>query len=160
MPGLTIDIARVGNESLAIAIASWIILLLLREKARSTREHLGVALGLGLLTKAYFLVFIPILILRRRFYSLAVALLIGGWWYWRNFLLTGTWTGEIMDVAATKLGWTAKLAGDRKSALAPGTRRRPVDPYLDRRLELFHPPKLDVSRHSSWFSQSPRLWSF
>lgn len=106
MPGLTVDIARVGNESLAIALGSWIILLLLRRRAPA----LGVALGLGLLTKAYFLVFIPILILRRRLYSLAIAIVIAGWWYGRNFVLTGTWTGEIMDVAATKLGWAAKLA--------------------------------------------------
>jgi hypothetical protein len=106
MPGLMIDIARIGNESLAIAIASWLTLLLLRKNA----PVLGIALGLGLLTKAYFLAFIPILILRRRFYSLAVALAIGGWWYGRNFRLTGTWSGEIMDVAATRLGWAAKLA--------------------------------------------------
>jgi hypothetical protein len=106
MPAFMIDIARIGNESLAVALGSWLILLLLRRKAPA----LGVALGLGLLTKAYFLVFIPILILRRRIYSLAVALAIGGWWYWRNFRLTGTWTGEIMDVAATKSGWSAKLA--------------------------------------------------
>jgi Dolichyl-phosphate-mannose-protein mannosyltransferase len=106
MPMLMIDIARIGNESLAIALASWLILLLLRKKAPA----LGIALGLGLLTKAYFLAFIPILILRRRIYSLLVAIVIGGWWYWRNFRLTGTWTGEIMDVAATRLGWSVKLA--------------------------------------------------
>ena len=106
MPGLMIDIARIGNESLAIAIASWLTLLLLRKSAPA----LGIALGLGLLTKAYFLAFIPILILRRRFFSLAIAIAIGGWWYGRNFRLTGTWTGEIMDVAATRLGWAAKLA--------------------------------------------------
>jgi hypothetical protein len=106
MPGLMIDIARIGNESLAIALGSWLILLLLRKNAPA----LGIALGLGLLTKAYFLAFIPILIFRRRIYSLGVALGIGGWWYWRNFRLTGTWTGEIMDVAATRAGWMAKLA--------------------------------------------------
>jgi hypothetical protein len=106
MPALMVDIARIGNESLAVALGSWLILLLLRKNAPA----LGIALGLGLLTKAYFLAFIPILILRRRFYSLGVAIAIGGWWYWRNFRLTGTWTGEIMDVAATKLGWAAKLA--------------------------------------------------
>ncbi len=107
MPALMIDIARIGNESLAIALASWITLLLLRDRGWAA---LGIALGLGLLTKAYFLAFIPILILRRRIDSLAVAIGIGGWWYWRNFRLTGTWTGEIMDVAATKLGWAAKLS--------------------------------------------------
>ncbi len=106
MPELMIDIARIGNESLAIAIASWIILLLLRKKAPA----LGIALGLGLITKAYFLVFIPVLILRRRVYSLAVAIAIGGWWYWRNLRLTGTLTGEIMDVASKSLSWRVKLA--------------------------------------------------
>jgi hypothetical protein len=116
MPGLMIDIARIGNESLAIALGSWLILLLLRDRSLWSRLgpqgaiQLGVALGLGLLTKAYFLAFIPVLIFRRRIYSLAVALSIGGWWYWRNFRLTGTWTGEIMDVAASRVGWTAKLA--------------------------------------------------
>jgi hypothetical protein len=107
MPELMIDIARIGNESLAIAIASWLIWLLL---GRSKGLTMGVALGLGLLTKAYFLAFLPILILRRRFTSLAVAIAIGGWWYARNFRLTGTLTGEIMDVAAKNLGWSAKLA--------------------------------------------------
>src|ERR1700722_1210859 len=106
MPGLMIDIVRIGNESLVIALGSWLILLLLRRNTPA----LGIALGLGLLTKAYFLVFIPILIFRRRLYSLAVALSIGGWWYWRNFRLTGTWTGEVLDVAATRMGWGAKLA--------------------------------------------------
>ncbi len=62
MPGLMIDISRIGNESLSIALASWIVLMLLREKAPA----LGLALGLALLTKAYFLVFLPVLILRRR----------------------------------------------------------------------------------------------
>jgi len=110
MPAVMIDIARIGNESVAIALGSWLILLLLRRNTPA----LGVALGLGLLTKAYFLVFIPILILRRRIYSLAVALAIGGWWYWRNFRLTGTWTAEVLDVAATRMGWAAKLAAVAK----------------------------------------------
>jgi hypothetical protein len=136
MPCLMIDISRIGNESLAVAVAAWIVLLLLRKNAPA----LGLALGLGLLTKAYFLAFIPLLILRRflpgcmlthggsmepqpsesgqarklRFRndwgSLLVAIGIGGWWYLRNFYLTRTWTGEIMDVQATKMGWTMKLA--------------------------------------------------
>jgi len=115
MPGLMIDIARIGNESLAIALASFLILLLLRPRASEPRPQeaisLGLALGLGLLTKAYFLAFIPLIIFRRRINSLILAIAIAGWWYLRNFRLTGTWTGEIMDVAATKMGWTAKLGG-------------------------------------------------
>jgi hypothetical protein len=71
---------------------------------------LGLALGLGLLTKAYFLAFLPILILRRRFSSLALSIAIGGWWYWRTFRLTGTITGEGLDVASKNLSWTVKLA--------------------------------------------------
>ena len=119
MPALMIDIARVGNESLGIALGSWLIFLLLRGSLPHKpppREAvlLGIALGMGLLTKAYFLAFIPILIFRRRIYSLVLALAIGGWWYWRNFRLSGTWTGEIMDVAATKLGWSVKLAAVAK----------------------------------------------
>jgi hypothetical protein len=122
MPELMIDIARIGNESLAIAIASWLSLLLLRPGGASFSLHdgfsrryfqpaiLGLSLGLGLLTKAYFLAFIPMLIFRRRFDSLALALGIGGWWYWRNFRLTGTLTGEIMEVASQHLSWSEKLA--------------------------------------------------
>ena len=106
MPGLMIDIARIGNESLSIAIASWMVLLLLRKKTPA----LGIALGLGLLTKAYFLIFIPVLIFRRRIYSIAVALALGGWWYWRNLRLTGSFTGESMEVATARLGFAAKLA--------------------------------------------------
>jgi hypothetical protein len=106
IPELMIDIARIGNESLSIALGSWIVLLLLRKRAPT----LGIALGAALLTKAYFLIFVPILIIRRRFYSLFAALAMSGWWYWRNFHLTGTWTGEVMDVGANKLAWTAKLA--------------------------------------------------
>jgi hypothetical protein len=108
MPELMIDIARIGNESLAIAIASWLTWLLLVAPGHALR--LGIALGLGLLTKAYFLAFIPILIFRRRFDSLVLALGIGGWWYWRNFHLTGTLTGEIMEVASRHLSWYEKLA--------------------------------------------------
>jgi hypothetical protein len=112
MPELMIDIARIGNESLAIAIASWITWLLLRDSEPRPQGavSLGIALGLGLLTKAYFLAFIPILILRRRFSSLALSIAIGGWWYWRTFRLTGTITGEGLDVASRNLSWTVKLA--------------------------------------------------
>jgi hypothetical protein len=106
MPALMIDIARVGNESLAIALASWIVLLLLRKNTPA----LGFAFGLALLTKAYFLALAPVLIFRRRFSSLAIAIGIGGWWYWRSYRMTGTLTGEIMDVVSSKLGFAARLS--------------------------------------------------
>jgi hypothetical protein len=100
MPGLMIDIARIGNESLAVALASWIVLLLLRKNSPT----LGFAVGLALLTKAYFLILVPVLIFRRRFTALGVALALSGWWYWRTFRLTGTLTGEIMDMTASRMG--------------------------------------------------------
>ena len=105
MPELMIDVARVGNECLSIALASWIVLLLLRKKAPA----LGLAMGLALLTKAYFLAFLPILVIRRRFYSLGAALAISGWWYWRSFHLTGTLSGEVLDVVAAHMGLGARL---------------------------------------------------
>ena len=108
MPGLMIDIARVGNAGLAVALGSWIVFLLLRPPHRL----LGFAVGLALLTKAYFLILVPVLIFRRRFSALGVAITLSGWWYWRNFRLTGTWTGEIMDVTAARMG--SKLAAISK----------------------------------------------
>jgi len=109
MPGFMIDIARISNDVLAVAVASWIIWSMVRNQS----PWLGLALGAGLLTKAYFLAFVPLLILRRRFYSLAASIAIAGWWYWRNFRLTGTWTGEFLDASATKLGWAAKFTAFR-----------------------------------------------
>ena len=119
MPALMIDVARIGNESLAIALASWMVLLLLRKNAPA----LGFAFGLALLTKAYFLAFIPLLILRRRIYSLGIAIAIGGWWYWRNYRLTGTLTGESLDVSASK-------AGDKLAAISKVNWLRVLDSAL------------------------------
>ena len=105
MPGLMIDIARVGNESLAMVLAAWIVLLLLRDE----RWWLGLAMGLALVTKAYFLALIPLLVWRKKFAALGIAIAISGWWYVRTFLRTGTWSGEMLDRASTGLGWMAKL---------------------------------------------------
>ena len=110
MPGFMIDIARIGNESLAVALASGIIWLLLRKDAPA----LGFVFGLALLTKVYFLMFVPVLILRRRFSALAIAIAGSGWWYWRSFRMTGTLTGETLDVASTRLGLAARLAAAGK----------------------------------------------
>ena len=56
---------------------------------------MGVILGAGLLTKAYFLTAPVALILffrRRSVPAVAVGGVIGGWWYLRN-MLTGTFSG-------------------------------------------------------------------
>jgi 4-amino-4-deoxy-L-arabinose transferase-like glycosyltransferase len=114
LPELMIDVGRVGNECLAIVLYAWLTLLALppgAERAGSRRRAVwtGVALGLGLLTKAYFLTAIPALTLvylwrmrrsaDRRDWAVhastvfAIALGIAGWWYLRNRLTTGSWSG-------------------------------------------------------------------
>lgn len=111
MPELMVDVCRVANESLAIILFTLLVYLTL--KVAEGPEHagdgwvLGLVLGLGLLTKAYFLTALPALALvyawslwcwraKRKKILLhgvlagAIAMLVSGWWYWRNFLLTGT----------------------------------------------------------------------
>ncbi|GAB4343551.1 MAG: hypothetical protein Kow0099_22090 [Candidatus Abyssubacteria bacterium] len=127
-PVLYIDIARVGNDSLGIALYSLLFAGMVRfgQKPSLVRAAAtGVALGLGLLTKAYFLPAIPAVILfvtylafidstptgdgspggtwhaapvttaflKGGFLLLAIAAVIGGWWYVRSYLLYGSFSG-------------------------------------------------------------------
>lgn len=121
MPELMIDISRAGNECLAIPLYTLLTLLLLLAVEPGGSPWLltaGAVLGLGLLTKAYFLVALPPFVLlavyaawrtpsaRKRVLlrgglGVALALLVSFGWYWRNRILTGTWSGEENDVAAT-----------------------------------------------------------
>ena len=94
MPGMALDVARVGNDSLAVALFTLLTLLLVGTPRREW--WIGIVLGLGLLTKAYFLTAIPALALlmgRRSWKPLAAAAGIAGWWYARNWWLTGTMAG-------------------------------------------------------------------
>src|ERR1019366_629060 len=63
MPGVALDMARVGNDSLAIVLFSLLAWLAVRMVVRGwdlwPAIGLGFTLGLGLLTKAYFLTAIP-----------------------------------------------------------------------------------------------------
>jgi 4-amino-4-deoxy-L-arabinose transferase-like glycosyltransferase len=144
MPGMAIDVARVGNDCLAVVCFTLLIWTGLKacstgipacvgfscDRGAGTRAcrvetrldpvpggleclwytvGLGAVLGLGLLTKAYFLTAIPPVILLhaylcrnriagrraclRSFVSLTIAAAISGWWYWRNLLTTGTLSG-------------------------------------------------------------------
>ncbi len=65
MPQLLIDVCRVGNDSLAIALFSGLILVTIANPSGGYRKSLliGILLGLGLLTKAYFITAIPALVL-------------------------------------------------------------------------------------------------
>ncbi|HEX3746469.1 MAG TPA: hypothetical protein VHW09_21175 [Bryobacteraceae bacterium] len=99
MPGLVLDVARVGNDCLAVALFTLLTWLLLRG---GRGWAIGTVLGLGLLTKAYFLTAIPAIavvwwITRRRAVEflrlVAAAAVLAGWWYVRNLLTTGTLSG-------------------------------------------------------------------
>jgi hypothetical protein len=98
MPGFAIDVARVGNDGVAVALFAALIWLGLKWiDERRSAWWMGVVLGLGLLAKAYFLTAIPavalLLVWRRgRWYGIAAAA-IGGWWYVRNVVTQESLSG-------------------------------------------------------------------
>jgi hypothetical protein len=124
-PGFVLNHARIGNDSLAVAVFTLLIAAQVRALLTPNRQSaclLGTALGVGLLTKAYFLTAIPAIVFiyaaviisvrsgRRRLIQhsiivLTIGLAIGGWWYLRNILQTGTLSGldEAMMVQAVPL---------------------------------------------------------
>jgi hypothetical protein len=114
MPGLALDVARVGNDCLAVVLFTLLTCLAVNMARQGVTRKLaartGVVLGLGLLTKAYFLTAIPAIFVvliydwwRARGARWAVAvralllastgLLLAGWWYLRNLSATGTLSG-------------------------------------------------------------------
>jgi hypothetical protein len=144
MPELCIDIARVSNEALSIVVFAAVTLLGVTWPAISYKQAcvLGIVLGLGLLTKAYFLVAAAAVILliiagvvtsahrRRRailcgFVTLAIAIALSGWWYVRNKITTGTWTGLSEAVELRDMGVNALV-----SAAAHVDWRNAVDSIL------------------------------
>ena len=110
MPEFAIDLARVGNECVAVVLFTLLTWMALKV-ARSGLSYwlaaaLGLVLGLGLLAKAYFLAAVPALALllgyemwRRRavvvcaLIAASESVLMAGWWYAHNLLTTGTLTG-------------------------------------------------------------------
>jgi 4-amino-4-deoxy-L-arabinose transferase-like glycosyltransferase len=131
--------ARISNDCLAVALFSALLLATLRllEAPALPRRALtvGILLGLGLLTKAYFLTAVPafaVILLpaatNRKQAVLAVArimlaaVLLSGWWYGRNLALYGNISGmqEVTLNASPSLAqrigaignvpWTASIA--------------------------------------------------
>jgi hypothetical protein len=106
------EMARLGNDSLCLLFMgiTWALILRLLQHGPQLRHSLtlGAVLGLGLLTKAFFL---PIsagigAVLAARWWRdrslgkardlvavAALASLIGGWWYVRNYALFGSFVG-------------------------------------------------------------------
>ncbi len=103
MPGFLVDVARVGNDCLAVVLLSALILAVLR----GAQAGMPVSLGLGLLTKVYFLTAAPVVMarLRRRgWIVLAGAAAIAGWSYVRNVVTTGTLSGLSESVMLRGVG--------------------------------------------------------
>ena len=131
-PEFMVDVCRVGNECLGVVLYSWLILLCLDQAngrvPRRTGIWAGIALGLGLLTKAYFLTAVAALSVlylwriwkapkERRALAcnaattFGVVLLMGGWWYIRNRVISGTWSGLNESVMLRQYGWRQLLDG-------------------------------------------------
>lgn len=102
MPGFAGAVARVGNDGLAApvyALLLWSGLRYWRKPSARSGCLVGAALGLALLTKAYFLTAVPVVValllwrrpVRRRGLAICcIPVLLAGWWYVRNALADGS----------------------------------------------------------------------
>jgi hypothetical protein len=134
-------LAHVGNDWLAVPVAAWTLVALNRYYGNPSLRAAAlsaVILSAGLLTKAYFLSFIPLLVslcvLRRRWRELSVACAIvcglAGPWYGRNILQYGVLTGtqesragvgfEAVLNAAPTMNWWAVIPSSVRWALWTG----------------------------------------
>ncbi len=128
MPEGLIDLARIGNESLALLVYTVLVYWCVRlvDEGANWRSciWIGVSLGCGLLTKAYFLTAIPVVCVAfamvfvksaaRRSVgflaaSLGMAAAISGWWYGFIYSVTGDVTGQIQSVSVRAVPWGEKL---------------------------------------------------
>lgn len=136
MPELMINIARVGNQSLALALYSLLLLAALQVAQHSMSWRwwiaVGCALGAGLLTMASFLTAIPAVMMLAAisFWStrgagmrtskvraiagrcgaaFGAAAVIAGPWYTRVHSSTGSWSGLGLDVASKHISMLQKL---------------------------------------------------
>ncbi|HHW88199.1 MAG TPA: phospholipid carrier-dependent glycosyltransferase [Chloroflexi bacterium] len=122
--------ASFSNDNAIIAASSltlvWLARLLAKADADATRwwewSVLGVALGAAALSKLQGLGLIPLsglvvlwLAWRRRSWRILLnaalfagipAILIAGWWYWRNIVLYGDWSGlaHLMEINGRREG--------------------------------------------------------
>ena len=130
------EFARLGNDSLCILLvaSSWALVLRLVSGPGgwASAAGLGVALGLGLLTKAFFVAIGggvgALLLLRwwndRRAEVLlqavlagAIALAIGGFWYLAKLHETGSLIGSDEFIRLNQSGGAAKIAAGYSPAL-------------------------------------------
>ena len=112
MPEWALDVARVSNDCLSVVFFTGMLCFLLKLVEEGPRLRwaagLGMALGLGLLTKAWFLTALPVVALlfvwlgrdgriaraaRSGAAAAGIAVAISGWWYVHNLMATGTLSG-------------------------------------------------------------------
>ena len=134
MPGPVMSLVRVSNEALALVMATALLVAVIgivkRPQSAWAHAWLGVVLGAGLLTKAYFLalllaVFLGVVVRRQIGWRTALAglipLLMAGAFYWSNIAATGSLTGDVNEVAAKSVSmaerWNLVAAVDWRSAV-------------------------------------------
>jgi hypothetical protein len=106
------SVAHVANDWLAVPLAVWLIVAALRfDRAPTVRAAaiLGSVFGAGLLSKAYFLVFVPLYVLaavrwRWKLALAAIPVLLAGPWYLRNVLVYGNLSGRLEESSGVSLG--------------------------------------------------------
>jgi hypothetical protein len=123
------EFARLGNDSLCLLIVSVVWALLLRlltgEGRWASHLLLGVALGLGLLTKAFFLPIgagVAVMLaahwqqggrpraqLGQAALAAIAALAIGAWWYVAKDMQTGSFTGSDEFIRFHQAGGLSRL---------------------------------------------------
>ena len=134
-------LAHVSNDWLAVPVAVWTLVALNRyilDPSLRGAALAAVALVVGLLTKAYFLAFVPLLVgvcaLRRRWKDLAAAFgilfVLAGPWYGQNLVRYGVLTGtqEARDGVGIRaalhgagtLNWLAAIPSSARWALWTG----------------------------------------
>lgn len=139
-------VTHIANDWLAVPMAIAVFAWLIRCGARDVATDalvLGAVLGIGLLTKAYFLAFVPVVLAsiiwklyRRRLPiasalgSLAIIACVGGPWYLRNWRLYGNISGtqeafdgigfrQALD-ALPRIDWKATAGFMARSSLWTG----------------------------------------
>jgi hypothetical protein len=123
-PELMFDGARVTNSALSLGLYSALSALNLEvvDGGRRAALWMGAVIGLGLLTKGFFLCAVPLMLgllgwamwkrgLPRRFAagSVAVAVAIPGWWYLQNLRTSGGISTTIQDAALKHMPMSERL---------------------------------------------------